>query len=171
MTAIFVIALVLLTFVLFFVTLRSRRKHVAERGVRPLDLGAFHTLMDRQDEEFLRDSLPRREFFHMKRLRISVTWKYVNRISDNAAAVLRVVGMSRQDADPKVAETAAEIADLATQVRTQCLIAFAKLSVEFAFPFLQLTPAMLAAKYESLQQNVSRLKALHPQNATHLASA
>jgi hypothetical protein len=171
MTAIFIVALVLLTFVLFFVALRSRRKHVAEQGDLPLDLRAFHTLMDRQDEKFLRDRLPRREFSRIKRLRISVTWKYVNRISDNSALVLRSFGMSRQDSDPKVAESSAQVADLATQVRTQCLIAFAKLAAEFIFPSLQLNPAMLAAKYETLQQNVSRLKALHPQNANQLVSA
>lgn len=167
MTAIFVIALVLLTFALFFVGLRSRRKHVPEL---PLDLGAFRTLVDRQDEEFLRDRLPRKAFFQLKRLRIRVTWRYVNRMSDNSAAVLRQVGM-RQHSDPEAVEAVAQIADLATQLRTQCLIAFVKLMAEFLFPWLQLTPAMLAAKYESLQQNVSRLQALHPQNASQPASA
>lgn len=166
MTTIFiVVTLALLTFTLFFVALRSRRKHAAERGMQPLDLGAFYTLMDRQDEVFLRERLSKKEFFHLKRLRISVTWKYVNRISDNSAAVMRQVGMVRQGGDPQVAETAMQVADLATQIRKQCLIAFAKLAAEFVFPSLQLTPAMLAAKYESLQQNVSRLQALHPQNA------
>jgi hypothetical protein len=127
--------------------------------------------MDRQDEAFLRQRLPRGEFYHLKRLRIGVTWKYVNRISDNSAAVLHFVGMTRQDPDPNVAETAAQLADLATQIRMQCLVAFAKLAAEFVFPSMQLTQAMLAPKYESLQQNLSRLRALHPQGVTQLASA
>lgn len=170
MTAIFVVVLALLTFTLFFIALRARRKHVAERGMQPLDLSAFSTLIDRQDEDFLRERMPRGQFFHLKRLRISVTWKYVNRISDNSAAVLRMVSITSQDADSSVAEAAAQVANLATQIRAQCLLAFAKLAVEFVFPSVQLSPAVLAPKYESLQQNLSRFKALN-MGATPLVSA
>lgn len=170
MTAIFVVVLALLTFTLFFIALRARRKHVAERGMQPLDLSAFSTLIDRQDEDFLRERMPRGQFFHLKRLRISVTWKYVNRISNNSAAVLRMVSIASQDADSNVAEAAAQVANLATQIRMQCLLAFAKLAVEFVFPSVQLSPAVLAPKYESLQQNLSRFKALN-MGATPLVSA
>lgn len=171
MTAVFVIVLALLTFTLFFIALRARRKHIAERGVQPLDLSAFSTLIDRQDEDFLRARLPRRQFSHLKRLRISVTWKYVNRISDNSAAVLRMVSLASQEGDSSVVEAAAQVANVATQIRTQCLLAFAKLAVEFVFPSLQLTPAVLAPQYESLQQNLSRLKALNTQAPMPLVSA
>jgi hypothetical protein len=169
MTAIFVITLALLTFTLFFLALRSRRKHAAERGILPLDLNAFYVLMDREDERFLRRRLSRSQFSHLKRARIGVTWKYVSRISDNSAAVLRMAGMARQDADPGVAEAAAQVADLATQIRMQCILAFGKLATEYMFPSLQLTPAMVAATYESLQQNLSRLNALQPHPAGQTA--
>jgi hypothetical protein len=169
MTAIFVVALALLTFTLFFLALRSRRKHAALRGIQPLDLSAFHTLMDREDERFLRRRLSRSQFSHLKRARIGVTWSYLSRISDNSAAVLRMAGMARQDADPGVAEAASQVADLATQIRMQCMLAFTKLAAEYMFPSLQLTPAMVAATYESLQQNLSRLNALHPRNAMQTA--
>ena len=163
MTIILVIVVALLAIALFYLGLRSRRKHVASQPVQPLDLSAFHTLMDRDDEAFLREKLPRNEFFRLKRLRIRVTWKYVRRISDNSAVVLRLAGMTRQDPDPQVVETAVQLTDLATTIRMQCLIAFAKLSVEFALPSMQLTPAMLAPKYESLRANLMRLRTLHPQ--------
>ena len=163
MTIVLVIVLALLTITLFYVGLRSRRKHIASRPVQPLDLSAFHTLMDRDDELFLRERLPSREFFRLKRLRIRVTWKYVHRISDNSAVVLRLAGMTRQDPDPQVAEAAIQLADIATNIRMQCLVAFAKLTVEYALPSMQLTPAMLAPKYESLRANLMYLRSLHPQ--------
>ncbi len=172
MTALFVvIALALLTFTAFFVALRSRRKQAVARGEQPLDVPAFHTLVDRQDEVFLRERLPRKELYRVKRLRISVTWKYVSRISDNSAVVLRQAGMDRQNPDVNVAEAASQVVDLASQVRMQCLVAFAKLATEFVFPSMELTPAVLAPKYETLQQNVSRLRALHPENVRQLVSA
>lgn len=171
MTEIFVVTLALLTFVIFFIALRSRRKHAAERGILPLDLLAFQTLTGREDEKFLRERLSRSEFFRLKRLRIGVTWKYVNRISDNSAAVLRMTGTARQETDPNLTAAAAQLADLATHIRMQCLVAFAKLAAEYAFPSLQLTPAMLAPSYESLQQTLAQLRELYPQKVPQLASA
>lgn len=172
--SIIVVALLsLLTITLLVVGLRSRQKQAANRGVRHLDLSAFRTLLDRDDEEFLREKLTRSEFSHLKRLRIRVTWKYVRRIADNSAFVMRETSMQRLDLDPNVnvAETAGQIADLAAQIRVQCVVAFAKLAVEFAFPSVQLTPAVLAPKYESLRQNLSRLGSLHPQGLAPLVAA
>lgn len=165
---IFVIALALLAVVAFVVTLRGRAK---KTEIHPLDLDAFHSLLDRQDEIFFRQKLPRREFSRIKRERISVTWKYVNRISNNSAVVLKGAGIVRLDPDPKVAETALQTVDLASQIRTQCLVAFSKLAVEFMFPSMQLTPAVLVPKYESLRENVARLGALHPRDVAALPHA
>jgi hypothetical protein len=170
MTSIFVVTLALLTFLVFFVALRSRRKHAVERGILPLDLNAFSSLLDRQDEEFLREKLPRRQFTRIKRSRIKVTWGYVGRIFDNSAVVLRMVGMARQNSN-LAAEEFSDMADLAAHLRTNCLIAFAKMGAEFMFPSLQLNPPILAAKYASLQKNMPRLQALQPQLAGQLASA
>ena len=52
----------------------------------------------------------------------------------------------------------------------QCLVAFAKLGTEFMFPSLQLTPAVLAPKYQTLRENVLRLGSLQTENAS-LAAA
>jgi hypothetical protein len=49
------------------------------------------------------------------------------------------------------------VIDLATQLRLQCLLALAKLSMEYAVPSLQLTPAVLAPEYQRLRENVVRL--------------
>lgn len=163
-----VVLLALLTITFFWVGLRSRRK---QAGFRPLDLSAFHTLGDRDDETFFRERLSRKEFFHWKRLRIRVTWKYVRRIADNCAVAMRETSDLRFNPDTNVAATAAESVDLASQIRVRCVVAFAKLTVEYAFPSMQLTPAVLAPKYESLRQNLSRLGSLHPQDLAPLASA
>jgi hypothetical protein len=165
---IFVVALAALTAILFVVALRSRSK---QARIHPMDLEAFYAILDREDEAFLRRKLPYREFARLKRERVTVTWKYVGRISDNSAAVLRMTSTALQDPDPKVAEAAAQIIDLATQIRTQCLIAFSKLAVEFMFPSMQLTPAVLAPKYESLRENIVRLGALYPQDLAPLPAA
>jgi hypothetical protein len=169
MISFIVIALALFAIGLFFIAARSRRRHMREGSMRPLDLQAFHCLIDREDERFLRESLSRAGFMRLKRQRISVTFKYVARISNNAAAVLQMAEAARQNSDMQVAEAATQVVDMATQIRMQCMIAQAKLAAEFMFPSLQLSPALLVPRYQALRETLSRLGSL--QNAEPLATA
>ena len=164
-----VIALALCAVMLFYMAVRSRRKQ-AGRSVRPVDLNAFRALMDREDELFMKEKLPRSQFFHLKRQRIRVIVRYVGRIAANASAVLHVGEAARMSPTPEVAQAAAQVMELAAQIRLQCLLALAKLSLEYAIPSLQLTPAMLVPKYQSLRENVKLLGALQTQH-TPLATA
>ena len=170
MITVIVIALALCAVVLFSMAVRSRRKQIGV-VIHPVDLKAFRTLMDREDELFLRGRLPRGKFFRLKRQRIRVTWRYVSRIAANASAVMRVSEASRLSPMPEVATAAAQVTELATQIRMQCLLAMAKLSLEYAIPSLQLTPAILAPTYQTLRDTWSRLGDLQVQNRIPLASA
>jgi hypothetical protein len=169
MISFIVIALALFAIGLFVIAARSRRRHMREGSMRPLDLQAFHRLFDRDDERFLRENLSRAGFVRMKRQRISVTLKYVARISNNAAAVLRMAEVARQNSDMQVAEAATQLVDMATQIRMQCIVAQAKLTAEFMFPSLQLSPALLVPRYQALRETLGRLGSL--QNVEPLASA
>lgn len=170
MITVIVIALALCAVVLFYTAVRSRRKQ-ATQAFRPVDLNAFRTLMDRDDELFMKEKLPRSKFTRLKRQRIRVTVRYVGRIASNASAVMRVGEAARQSSTPEVAFTALQVTELAAQIRLQCLVALAKLSLEYAVPSLQMTPAMLVPKYQSLRENVRRLGDLQTQSPVPLASA
>jgi hypothetical protein len=165
-----VIALALCAVALFYMAVRSRRKQ-AGLAIRPVDLKAFRSLMDRSDELFLQERLPRRKFFRLKRLRIAVSMRYVARIAANSSAVLRMSEASRLSPMPEVATAAAQVMELATHLRMQCLMAMAKLSLEYVMPSLQFTPAMLVPKYQSLRDNWSRLGDLQLQHRAPLARA
>lgn len=163
MITLIVIALALGAVGLFYVAVRSRRKHSRET-VRPVDLKAFRTLVDRDDEMFLKGRLPRARFAQIKRQRVSVTMRYVGRIANNASIVMRLCEGARLSSDQEIALTASQIIELASQVRLQCLMALAKLSLEFAIPALQFTPALLAPEYQNLRENVARLGKLQSPN-------
>ncbi len=165
-----VIALALCAVTLFYIAARSRNKQ-STQPVRPVDVQALRTLLDRDDELFLRERLPRFRFWRLKRQRILVTLRYVGRIAGNASLVMRLGEAARLNPDPDVAQAAAQVMELATQIRLQCLLAFAKLTAEFALPSLQLTPAVLAPKYQTLRENVLRLGALELQNVAPAAVA
>jgi hypothetical protein len=170
MITVIVIALALCAVVLFYMAVRSRRKH-AVQSLRQVDLAAFHTLLDRDDELFLKRKLSRSKFIGIKRHRIRVTVRYVARIASNASTVLHASEAARLSPMPQVALTAAQVMDLAAQIRLQCLLAMFKLSLEYAMPSLQLTPAMLVPAYQTLRENVRRLGDLQTQNSVPLANA
>ena len=163
MTTMIVIAFALAAVGVFWTVARNRSKQ-SHNQVRPVDVQALRTLLDRDDELFLRENLPNRRFRHLKRHRIRVTVRYVGRVADNAAVIMRLGETARFNPDPEVARAAAQVLDLAAQIRLQCLLAFAKLAAEFAVPSLQLTPATLAPKYQALRETVLRLGALEMQN-------
>jgi hypothetical protein len=170
MITMIVIALALGALALFYVAVRNRRQQSVQ-SLRQVDLKAFRTLTERDDELFLRERLPNSRFRRLKRQRIRVTLGYVGRISGNAAVVMRLGQEARLSPDPEVAQAAAQVTELATQIRIQCLLAFAKLSAEFAVPSLQLTPATLAPAYQTLRENVRLLGALELGNAAPVAIA
>jgi len=169
MITILVVALAVCAVMLFYMAVRSRIQQ-AGQSIRPVNLKAFRTLMDRDDEFFLRERLPRSKFKHLKRQRIRVTARYVGRIAGNASAVLHMGEAARLSPTPEVVEAAGQVMELATQIRLQCLFAWAKLSAEYVLPSLQLTPAMLVPKYQVLRDNVSRLGNLQRGNVTPLAA-
>jgi hypothetical protein len=163
MITVIVIALALCAVMLFYMAVRSRRTQ-REQSFRTVDLNAFRTLMDRDDELFMRKKLPRAKFSRLKRQRIRVIMRYVSRIAANASAVMHIGEAARASSVPEVAQTATQVMELATQIRLQCLVALTKLSLEYAIPSLQLTPAMLAPKYQSLRENLQLLGNLQTQN-------
>jgi hypothetical protein len=170
MITVIVIVLALCAVVLFYMAARNRRKQ-AVQSLRPVDLAAFHTLLDRDDEHFIKEKLPRSKFVRLKRHRILVTVRYVARIASNASTVLHESEDARLSPTPEVAATAEQVMELAAQIRIQCLLAMFKLSLEYALPSLQLTPAMLVPTYQTFRENVRRLGDLQTQNAIPLANA
>lgn len=165
-----IITITLCAVALFYLALRGRRSQSGNR-FRKVDLDAFRVLMDRDDEQFMKKNLPRSRFSHLKRQRLRVMMRYVARIASNAAAVMHLSESARTSSAPEVAQAAAQIMELATQIRLQCLLALAKLSVEYAVPALQLTPAVLAPKYQSLRDNLRILGDLQTKDTAPLPAA
>jgi hypothetical protein len=168
MMTLIVIILALCAIGLFYTAASSRKKR-ARQNIRPIDMKAFRAITNRDDEIFLRRRLLHSEFSRLKRRRIRVTMLYVKRMANNAAVVMRMGEMARTSANPDVAQLAAQISETASQIRLQCIVAFAKLSIEFAVPSLQLNPAMLEPSYQALRDNIARLGQLQ-NSAPHAAA-
>jgi hypothetical protein len=168
MMTLIVILLALGAIGLFYTAARSRKKRATQK-IRPFDMKAFQAITSRNDEIFLRERLPHSEFARLKRRRIHVTNLYVRRMANNAAVVMRMGEMARSSSNPDVVRLAAQVSETASQIRLQCIVAFAKLSLEFAVPSLQLNPATLEPGYQAMRDSIARLGQL--QNAAPVAVA
>jgi len=168
MMTLIVIVLALCAIGLFYTAVRSRKKRATQK-IRPFDMQAFRAITSRNDEVFLRARLPHSEFYRLKRRRIRVTHLYVKRMANNAAVVMRMGEMARTSSNPDVVRLAAQVSETASQIRLQCIVAFAKLSLEFAVPSLQLNPATLEPSYQAMRDSIARLGQL--QNTAPLQAA
>jgi len=128
--------------------------------VRPFDLQAFAVVLDVEDEAYLKSMLSECSFTRLKRKRIRLAFRYVNRLSANMAAILRIrktewLLASRNAEFNSAASTAS---DLAGRIRMQCLIAYAQLSLEFLFPTHQFTAPALIGDYRSLKAVLAEMR-------------
>jgi hypothetical protein len=167
----FVIAFAAFGVGVFYVAVRLQSRRASLQSARPVDIAAFRTLCDRDDEAFFREKLPNPKFRRLKRQRISVTVKYISRISSNTLVVMRWVQSVGENRDPEIVQQALRATQLAVEVRRQCLTAYAKLAVEYALPSRQLSPGVLASDYQALRETVTRLSTLQAQKPALLGIA
>src|SRR5262249_61120648 len=115
MTTMIVIAFALAAVGVFWTVARNRSKQ-SHNQVRPVDVQALRTLLDRDDELFLRENLPNRRFRHLKRHRIRGTVRDVGRGADNAAVILRFGETGRVNPGPEEARAAGHGPGLAAPI-------------------------------------------------------
>jgi hypothetical protein len=160
MITLLIIAFAVLAVGIFSTAFLLRKTSVTRPSMRMVDLKAYFTLIDRDDETFLREKLPNSAFRRLKRQRIAVTLKYVDCIWQSVAAAAQVAQLQCESPDPAVAQQAAQVMNLATGIRKWYLLANAKLRMEYAFPSLRLTPAVLAPEYQVFREQINRLGSL-----------
>jgi hypothetical protein len=139
-TVVFVVIAFLLLVV--FATLAARRTgNVADvdqavTAIQSLDIEAFRNLMDPEEEAFLRDSLPPKEFRRIKRERAWAALAYVKALSHASLQVARFGDFAQRSPDPAIAASGKQIANSATYLRLRALDASVQLTLSAAFPGL-----------------------------------
>ena len=97
------ISIALLVFFAYLATRRGRDLPDLDRTVaviRALDVEAFRNLVDPAEEEFLRASLPAREFRRIKRERAQTALVYVKELSKASLQFARFGDAAQQSPDP-----------------------------------------------------------------------
>jgi hypothetical protein len=128
--------------------------------IRAVDVEAFRNLVNPDEEEFLRASLPAAEFRKIQRERLRAAVEYVSCAAQNAAILLRLADAGRRSSDPATAEAAQKLVDNALRLRLYALHAIPRLYLGMIFPGSRISPVRIAESYEQMTRLVVLLGCL-----------
>ena len=167
------LAVVVLLIGLFFSILKLRksgRTHPADqsffnRTQNELDVEILSLLLSREEDDYLRESLSRREFRETKRRRVSLAWGYVNEIGRNTRRLIQTVESAQSSNDPELARATQELLQTAFRVRMNVPLVQLSLLTEWLWPTLRLRMPVQIDRYREMVKTavfiVQRLEAGH----------
>ena len=117
-----------------------KREAALASQLTPIDLDAFENLLDREEEQFLRENLSSREFRSVQRSRIRVARMYVGALSRNAGVLVAMGQSARLHSNPEVAASGQKIFQQAIRLKVWCMVSELRLDAALAFPAI-LSPA------------------------------
>jgi hypothetical protein len=139
--------------------------------LRPVDVEAFRNLVDPDEEEFLRTSLPPTEFRAIHRERLHAAVDYISCAAQNAAVLLRLGEAARQSPDPAIAEAGETLVDSAIRLRLYAFHAMGRIYLGILLPGVRLSPVSIAESYERMTGLVIQLGRLqYPATGARVAA-
>jgi hypothetical protein len=134
-----------------------------ESRLVPIDLAAFHNLIDSSEVRFLRRSLSSAQFRRVQRARITATFLYVREMASNAAVLIKAgqLVISSRDASPDAVAAAGTMMTSAFQLRLRAMLGLCALSIEYLVPSVNASPDGVASCYDSLSLSLTRVSALY----------
>lgn len=130
---------------------------------RPVDLDAFRNLVSRDEEEFLRRSLPAVQYWRVERARMRALFEYVSRIAHNSALLMRLGQAGQRSSATELVGAGEELADLAFQMRVLSLMVMPVILLRMVLPQLRISPGTLCDTYERTRERASSFGRLqHP---------
>jgi hypothetical protein len=154
-----ILAVVICVFFLFlaFEVWRYSQPRAQAAQLAPIDLDAFTTLTDPEEERFLRANLSQGEFRVVQRLRIRAVKAYVSAFSQNASTLIAAGQSARYHSDADVAAAGMEILQRATRLKIWCLFSLVRLNTALAFPTLFPPATEIANPYRVVTGMAMRL--------------
>jgi hypothetical protein len=149
----------LCAFLLFlaFQAWRYLRPGEADRQLTPIDLEAFSTLTDPEEETLLKTNLSAAEFRLAQRLRIRAIKAYVSALSRNASVLIAAGQAARNDSDGQMTASAREIIQRAMRLKIWCLLYSVRLNAALVFPGLFSPASAIAGPYRAVTSLATKL--------------
>ena len=118
--------------------------------MREIDLPALRNLLSREDDKFLKTSLSPSAYRKVRRARISAVQQYLEWIAENCATLLRLIELTRSQAQQVAHDPSGTLAADAVRLRAASLALWLLLGIQYVFPILDFRPISLVQKYDRL---------------------
>lgn len=131
--------------------------HQLTSQLLPVDIEAFCNLVDPEEEQFLRSSLPPSLFRSVQRERLRAATEYVGGVSHNAVLLTKLGSAIRNHEDVTVSQAARELSNSAVRLRLHCLLVTVNLWAAIALPGAALPATSFVERYRQLNGLARRL--------------
>ena len=133
--------------------IRNRRDW--EEKKHEIDVHIFRALLGRDEQQYLRSSLPHSEFrdFHRKRIRLAL--RMLKLVEENAGMLIQLGQLARMKGDPALTEKADELVATALQFRWNLLLARFSLYLKWLFPSWTVSLPAFEIRYQNLLDSLA----------------
>jgi hypothetical protein len=164
-TPLIFVSVACLSLLLIIYLFRSHRKVGGDLDelaaqLRPIDVNAFRNLIDRREEEFLREQLPGGEFRSIHRERMLAAAEYVWGAARNAGLLIQLAEAGKADPDPTVVAAAENLLENALRFRLYAFQVVPRLYLSAVVPFVSHAPQAIAEQYDLMRHQMVMLQCL-----------
>jgi hypothetical protein len=123
-----------------------------------IDVEIFRTLLDRNQESYLRSALSHNQFQRFRRKRIRLALRMLRLVEENAGMLTRLGELARMKGDPALTEQANELVATAIQFRLNLVLARFSLWLKWLFPFWTVSLPAFEVRYQQLLDSLARVQ-------------
>jgi hypothetical protein len=121
------------------------RKEECPSALRGLDIPAFHNLVRADDDRFLKSVLTAGDYHRAKRIRTRAMQQYLLWIAGDCSIVQRSI---RAEMNLHGEAKASVLTSMSMRLRVTALMLWGMLWLQWALPFLDMTPASILNRYD-----------------------
>jgi hypothetical protein len=125
-----------------------------------VDVRVFRTLVDRNEERFLRGCLPPDQYRSVQRRRIKLALQMVQLVFENARMITRLAQVAKANYDPVLTPQADKLLAAALRLRLDLALATLSLSLKWLAPSLPLVVPAWGPRYRFVTSSLGRIQRL-----------
>lgn len=159
--AFILVPLGLLLMIALFAAVRSQDVPITsladfQRRWKSVDVLALSSLIDTEEERYLRENLSRSDFKMIRRKRLAVTWEYLSRLGANARLMVQAgQAIQHSSCGERSLEARALVAD-SMRLRNAVLLAQFSVAARFVFPEVHSPIASALEQYSSIRGSIEQ---------------
>ena len=124
---------------------------------QPIDLLAFHNLIDPDEDEYLRSQLSWFSFQRVRNARYRAAVEYVQMAARNAAILIRLGQTAQNSQEVRISEAGKQLLTLAIETRILAGLAIVQLYLALVVPFWKPSLGSVTQAYTGMRATLDRV--------------